>query len=61
MKRYLGIVGLFFLSVSLSADDTESSKQFTIIGKYVTPSVDISADPSSVEEGTGTASDWSVA
>ena len=61
MKRFLGIVGLLFVSVSLNADDTESSKQFTIIGKYVTPSVDISADTSSVEEETGTASDWSVA
>lgn len=61
MKRLLGIVGLLFVTISLSADDAESSKQFTIIGKYVTPSVDISADTSSVEEGTGTASDWSVA
>lgn len=61
MKRLLGLVGLLSASLSLSAADTESSKQFIIIGKYVTPSVDISADTSSVEEGTGTASDWSVA
>ena len=61
MKRLLGILGLLFVPISLSADDTESSKQFTIIGKYVTPSADLSADTSLVEEGTGTVSDWSVA
>ena len=61
MKRFLGIVGLFFVSVSLSADDSESLKQFTIIGEYVTPSVDLSTDTFSVEEETETASEWSVA
>lgn len=61
MKRFMGIVGLLFVSIQLCAADTESSKQFTIIGKYVTPSADISADTSSVEEETGTASEWSVA
>lgn len=59
MKRFLGIVGLFFVSVSLSAVDIEPTKRFTITGEYVTPSDDSETETTSVEEET--VSEWSVA